>query len=147
MDVAGVPSPKIDWDSFNLRGEWKEFREHVDLVFSGPLKCKGEEKCSYLLLWTGEKGKYILNTWNFAEDKAKVLKNYNDRFEAYVMHKKNTIFARYKFHKKMPWTNETLELLVTKLKLFAYANKDEMVRDRIVFGIHSAKAREKLLNV
>lgn len=28
-----------------------------------------------------------------------------------------------------------------------YANEEEMVRDRIVFGIHSPKVREKLLSV
>jgi hypothetical protein len=28
-----------------------------------------------------------------------------------------------------------------------YANKDEMVRNRIVFGIHSPHVREKLLDV
>ena len=40
---------------------------------------------------------------------------------------------------------------MTELRLLVkdcdYANKDEMVRDRIVFGIHSPRVREKLLNV
>ena len=145
-----MPSPKINWDSPNLPGEWKRFRQHVDLMFSGPLSSKKEEeRCSYLLLWIGEKGRDIFNTWTLTVDEAKLLKSYYDRFEAYVMPKKNTIFARYKFHEKMQGSNETLEQFVTELleQDCAYANQDEMVRDRIVFGIHSTKVREKLLNV
>ncbi|KAJ8351148.1 hypothetical protein SKAU_G00226240 [Synaphobranchus kaupii] len=69
MDTAGVPSPKIDWDSPNLPGEWKKFKQHVQLMFSGPLTGKGEEeKCSYLLLWIGEKGRDIFNTWTLTVD-------------------------------------------------------------------------------
>ena len=73
---------------------------------------------------------------------------YYDRYEAYVLPKKNTIFARYKFHEKVQGANETLEQFATELKLLvkdcAYANEDEMVRDRTVIGIQSAKVREKL---
>lgn len=98
MDIAGVPSPKINWDSSNLPGEWKKFRQHVQLMFTGPLRSKNQaEKCSYLLLWVGEKGRDIFNTWALTEDAAKELTTYYDRFEEYVMPKKNTIFARYRF--------------------------------------------------
>lgn len=152
MDFNGVPSPRINWDSLDLPGEWKKFRQHAELMFSGPLKKKGEdEKCSYLLLWSGEKGRDIFNTWTLTAEEDKVLKSYYDRFEAYVIPKKNTIFARFKFHEKIQQPSESFEQFVTALKLLVkdcdYANNDEMVRDRIVFGIHSAKVREKLLNV
>lgn len=33
------------------------------------------------------------------------------------------------------------------MKDCAYANGDEMIRDHIVFGIHSPAVREKLLNI
>jgi hypothetical protein len=52
---------------------------------TGPLKDRGEEeKCSYLLLWIGEKGRDINNTWTLTVAESKVLKTYYDRFEAYV---------------------------------------------------------------
>lgn len=152
MDFAGVPMPQINWDSLDLPGEWKKFKQHAELMFSGPLKKKEEEeKCSYLLLWSGEKGRDIFNTWALGDNEAKLLKTYYDKFEAYVIPKKNTIFARYKFHEKIQQPGESFEGFVTALKLLVkdcdYANKEEMVRDRIVFGINSTKVREKLLNV
>lgn len=151
MDVTGVPSPKINWDAPDLPGEWKKFKQHVELMFSGPLRSKSQvEKCSYLLLWAGEKGRDIYNSWTLTDEAAKLLKTYYDEFEKYVLPKKNTIFARYKFNEKVQGTNESLEQFITELKLLvkdcAYANDDEMVRDRIVFGVQSAKVREKLLN-
>ncbi len=152
MDIAGVPSPKINWESPNVPGEWKKLRQHVELMFTGPLWSKNQaEKCSYLLLWVGEKGRDIFNKWALTEDEAKELKTYYERFKEYVMPKKNTIFARYKFNEKVQGANETLEQFATELKLLVKecdcANEEEMVRDRIVFGIHSPKVREKLLSV
>ena len=42
----------MDWDAENLPERWKRFRQHVELMFSGPLAAKKEEeKCSYLLMW------------------------------------------------------------------------------------------------
>ena len=101
MDVAGVPSPHMDWDSINLPVAWRKFKLHVELMFKGPFKKRTEEeKCSYLLLWVGEKGRDIYYTWILTEAEAKVLKSYYDRFEAYVLPKSNVLYARYKFHEK-----------------------------------------------
>lgn len=54
MEAYGVPAPRMDWDSSNLPDAWRRFKQ---LMFSGPLKDKSEEqKCSFLLLWLGDKG-------------------------------------------------------------------------------------------
>lgn len=65
----------MDWDSSSLPDAWKKFCQHVELMFSGPLRSKREEeKCSYLLLWVGEKGRNVLNTWTLTADEEKLLK-------------------------------------------------------------------------
>lgn len=145
MDIAGVPSPKINRDLPNICGEWKKFRQHVQLMFTGLLQSKNQaERCSYLLLWVGEKGRDIFNTWAVTEDAAKELMTYYERFEEYVMLKKNTIFARYRFNEKVQGANEPLEQFATKLKLkdCDYAYEEGMVCYRILFGIHSPKEGE-----
>nr|XP_049581908.1 cartilage intermediate layer protein 1-like [Syngnathus scovelli] len=56
MDIPGVPAPVMDWDASNLPEAWRKFKLHVSLMFSGPFKAKEEEeRCSYLLLWVGDK--------------------------------------------------------------------------------------------
>lgn len=92
----------MNWDAGNLPEAWRKFKLHVELMFSGLFKKKGEdEKCSYLLLWVGKRGKDIFNTWTLEEDERKVLRTYYECFEAYVSPKINVIFARYKFHEKV----------------------------------------------
>lgn len=106
MDFAAVPSPHMNWESSNSPDVWHKFRQHAELMFAGPLKTRGEDKkCSYLLLWIGEKGRD--NTWALTTDEAKVLKTYYDKYEAYVMPKTNTIFARYKFHERIQGPTES----------------------------------------
>uniref|UniRef100_A0A1A8L2U7 Gypsy retrotransposon integrase-like protein 1 n=1 Tax=Nothobranchius pienaari TaxID=704102 RepID=A0A1A8L2U7_9TELE len=151
MDSSGVPAPRMDWDSANLPDAWRRFVQHVKLMLSGPLSSKSEEtQCSYLLLWVGERGRDIYNTWQLSEEEAKKLTTYLDRFEQYLMPKTNTIFARYKFNKRLQGEGESFEHFVTELKLLVkqcgYENSDEMVRDRIVFATSFPQVREKLLS-
>ena len=49
-------------ESLNALGR-RKFTRTLELMFSGPLAAtKEEEKCSYLLVWCGEKGRDIANT-------------------------------------------------------------------------------------
>ena len=84
MDTASS-NPKYNRDSDDLVGEWKAFRQHVEFVFKGPLRSKNEEeRFCYSMLWVGEKGRRIFSTWNITDAQQKVLKEYYDRFQAYV---------------------------------------------------------------
>ena len=82
MGLAGLKCPRMDWETENLPERWKRFRQHVELMFSGPLIAKKEEeKCSYWLIWCGEKGRDIANTWSDVTDEdKKKLKKYFERF-------------------------------------------------------------------
>lgn len=59
------------------------------------------------------------------------------------------MFARYKFHNKVQGPTEPVEQFITELLLLAqdceFHDKNEMVRDSIVFGTNSSKVREKLI--
>ena len=72
MDLSGIPTPHMDWESNNLVASWKKFKQHCELIFAGPLKQKSEEvKVTYLLLWIGDTGRDIFNTWAIPGDEAK----------------------------------------------------------------------------
>jgi len=83
MDFYDVPTPRMDWDSTNLPEAWRRFQQHAQLMFNGPL-CEKEEadKCSYLLLWIGEKGRDVYKTWMLTGDKAKKLQTYYNKYNA-----------------------------------------------------------------
>lgn len=152
MDALSGAIPTMDWSSNDLEGQWKSFVQHVNFTFSGPLKKKSEEeKCAYLMIWVGQKGREIYSTWNLSEEDRKSLKEHLDRFEAYVKPRTNLIYNRYKFHSRFQTEGETLDQFVTDLKLLVkecnYQEADNMVRDRLVIGIQNTKIREKLVNV
>lgn len=89
----------------------------------GPFKKKSEEeKCSYLLLWIGDKCQNAI-TWTLTEDERKVLKTYYDRFQAYVEAKVNVIFARYKFQEKVQGANGIFATRQNKRKSCAVPQK------------------------
>lgn len=151
MDSYGVPAARMDWDSTNLPEAWSCFKQHAELIFTGPLRKKEEvDKCSHLLLCIGEKGCDVFNTWTLTADEAKKLKTYYDKYTAYITPKANPIYARYKFHERMQGEHESIEKFVTELKLLvkdcAYQNSDEIIIDRIVFAANSPHVRKKLLS-
>ena len=39
---SSVQVPQMDWESQNLPETWKKFKEHAELMFSGPLAEKSE---------------------------------------------------------------------------------------------------------
>jgi hypothetical protein len=71
MDLLSGSTPAMDWTSDDLECQWKSILQHVIFIFSGPLKKKNEdEKCAYLMIWVGQKGRdiYMYSTWNLNED-------------------------------------------------------------------------------
>ena len=56
-ELAGLPTPRMDWSSTDAPQALKKFKNLCELYFSGPLKDKSEEEqVSYLLIWSGEEG-------------------------------------------------------------------------------------------
>ena len=72
MDSILGATLMMEWESNDLEGALKRFYTHVNFMFTGPLKKKTEEeKCSYLMLCVGEKGRNIYSTWTLSEEDAK----------------------------------------------------------------------------
>ena len=147
--------PTMNWEANDLETSWKSFQQHAEFVFSGPLKAKTEvEKCSYLMIWVGEKGRNIYSTWSdFSADDKKELSKYYGRFENYVKPRSNEVYNRYKFQTRSQNDPESFDQFVTELKLLVKDCRyhpeevNKVVRDRIVIGVRSNKIREKIINV
>ena len=75
-----------------------------------------------------------------------------EAFETHVQPKSNPVFARYKFNNEVQGDN-SIEQFVTRLKVmskdcsFDESYINDMIRDRLVFGMRSQDIRKKLLTV
>lgn len=145
--------PKMDWSAGDLPTAFKNFKAHCEFMFGGPLKSKEEEdKCNYLMLWVGDKGRDIYSTWTITAEEKKLLNTYYTNFEAYCKPKSNQIYSRYMFKSRVQKDGEPFEQFVMDLKLLikecGYETenlRDKMVRDHIVFGIRNGKIRQELI--
>lgn len=82
-------------------------------------------------------------------DEKKKLEPHYKRYLAHVQPQLNPIFAHFKFNNENQGASK-VEQFVTRLRVLAEdwnygKSKDEMIRDRIVFGTSSQKVREKLI--
>ena len=44
MALSGVDVAKMQWVGDNLREDWRRFKQHAELMFSGPLKSRSKHK-------------------------------------------------------------------------------------------------------
>jgi hypothetical protein len=68
-DLIGFEPPKIDWTPGpGLAQRLKRFRQKCELLFDVPLKARtNEQRCRYVLLWAGDYGLDLHNTWDLSE--------------------------------------------------------------------------------
>ena len=150
MDSTQFSTPTINWNSPNLKHAWNKFKRNPKLMFIGPLSGKAEtKKCSYLLIWVGEKDRDIFNRFSIADYEQTVVTHLS-KFDVYVELIANPLFTRYQFYKRNQDHTETVEQYVTSLKILAkecaFGNsEDERNIDRLVFGIRNDRIRDKLL--
>jgi hypothetical protein len=143
----------MDWESSNLPEAWEKFKRHTELVFKGPLKDKKEEeRIAYVLLWIGDKGRDVYQTWQLSDEENKSLEAHYKRFQTYVQPKLNSVFARFRFYNEVQGA-DSIDKFITRLRLRAQDCKfkdngiqDEMIRDRLVIGTNNTRIREKLIN-
>ena len=73
------------------------------------------------------------------------------KFAEYCQPRKNVPFERYKFNKRTQESGESYEQYKTTLRKLSEAcefdtiTPNEILRDRLIFGIHDTKVRERLL--
>ena len=153
MNMSGITPPSMDWESSNLPEAWEKFKRHTELVFKGPLKDKKEEeRIAYVLLWIGDKGRDVYQTWQLSDEENKSLEAHYKRFQTYVQPKLNSVFARFRFYNEVQGA-DSIDKFITRLRLRAQDCKfkdngiqDEMIRDRLVIGTNNTRIREKLIN-
>lgn len=128
----------MKWEVKDLPTAFKSFKAHAKCMFNGPLHSKDEEiKCSYKMMWAGEKVDKFTLRGNYQQQRKQYLKVHYEKFESYYKPKSNTIYSSFMFKSRVQKEGETFEHFVTDLKLFINdcnynaGITGEMIRDHI----------------
>ena len=149
-DLAGLPTPRMDWSSTDAPQALKKFKNLCQLYFSGPLKDKSEEEqVSYLLIWSGEEGIELVSTWTLTADDKKKLSTYWEKFEEYVAPRSNFRLAPYKLRTLKQEPGESVDSFLKKVRILVteckYTNPTEHIIDALIFGSNNPRVQSKLL--
>ena len=137
----------------NLAKNWRRWKQRYELFMTATEASKKSVKIqsSMLLHLIGEDALEVFNTFEFGseEDKEKpveILKKFDD----YCNPKRNLTVERHIFNSRMQLPGESIDKYITdlrlKVKTCEYGTMaDEMIKDRIVVGVHSDIVRGRLL--
>ena len=147
------PPPNFDIHDRNAAESWKEWRQRWECyALATELNSKpAEVQVSVLLTVIGTEAHKVFNTFQLTEEEKKSLRAVLDAFGKYCQPYVNTAFERYRFNLRGQGPGESFEQYVTALRQIALRcdfeniTPDQILRDRIMFGITDNKVRDRLL--
>jgi hypothetical protein len=137
--------------NFNRPEEWPKWLRRFERfrTVAGLTDKEEEVQVNTLIYTMGPEGDEILRSFRLSQEDEKKYKVVKDRFEAHFVKRKNIIFERAKFNLRKQGEGEPVDSFITDLYSLAehcqYGDlHDELIRDRIVVGLHDATLSQKL---
>ena len=149
--MASYQIKPIEPFNFKRPEEWPQWIRRFERfrVASG-LSSKSEvNQVNTLVYSMGAKADDIFQSFNLGEEQAKVYNTVKDKFDSHFVKRRNVIFERVKFNRRVQQEGESVDDFIIGLYSLAehcdYGQlHDQMVRDRIVVGIRDSQLSEKL---
>ena len=153
-ELSGIRPPIMDWSQNDLPSAFREFRLYCELIFKGPLSEKSAEaKVTYILLWIGQEGIRVFESWGLADDHgdrkdpAKIF----GRFEQHFEPKTNFRLNRFHLHGYRQSANESIDDFMSRCKLqakqckFNDQERSNRLIEQLIVGTRHKKIQEQLL--
>ena len=149
------PPPALEIHDTQAAEKWKRFKRAWDsyLLATGLSEKSEAVQVATLLIIIGEEAREVFSTFEWASDgDEKKIKPVLERFEQYCEPRKHIPFERYRFNRRCQEPGESYDQYRTALRklaegcAFEAITPDEILRDRLVFGVRDSKTRERLLS-
>ena len=154
---AHLPVPKpLNIHSAEAAEEWKHWRKTWE---NYALATELKDKEAQVLVATpltiiGNDANRVFETFEWTDENHKTdIEQVLNKFETYTKPRINIPLERYRFNCRQQESNESIDRYVTALRQlackcdFSTVTPDELLRDRILFGITDCTVRERLLRV
>lgn len=153
--ATSFASPQMNWDAPDPITAFARFKQKCQLMFSSVLKdADDEEKVSYILLWSGEKGLDLYNSWTFTkeEDRKKPAIIF-ERFENQLEPKTSHRIHRYTLQGMRQEQGEPVDDFISRLKNLAAkcqfrdnAEVEDRVLDQLIWGSRNPDVQKSLIS-
>ena len=113
---------------------------------------EGDIQVATFLTAIGPEARKVFKTWNLSATKRKDIKDVIERFDNYCNQRKNIPLERSLFNSQQQEPGKLFDRYVTAIRqiankcTFGAITPDDLLRDRIIFGIADTKVRERLLH-
>lgn len=150
MEKYFKPPEPLNLDG-NIAENWRKFQQKFENFMKAcSLNEESEErKVAVLLNFVGDDALDLFNTFEPLTNQQRTLQNVLGQFKNHCEPKKNEIYERFLFNSIVQKEGQTFDAFLTELrtavKSTGYSKGEEMVRDRLVFGVHDKSTQEKLL--
>ena len=152
--ATSFASPQMNWDAPDPITAFARFKQKCQLMFSSVLKdADDEEKVSYILLWSGEKGLDIYNSWTFTkEEERKKPAIIFERFENQLEPKTSHGIHRYTLQGMRQEQSEPVDDFISRLKNLAAkcqfrdsTEVEDRVLDQLIWGSKNPDVQKSLI--
>lgn len=142
--------PTMNWDADDVVEAFKKFKQKSQLAFKSFLKgTTDEEKVSYILLWLGEKGLDIFNSWSLTEPDCNNPGIVLERFANHMEPKSNHRIHRYEFQGLRQDPQETTDTFLSRLRNVAkkcrFGDEDDRIVDQLIWGCAHQEVQKSLI--
>lgn len=151
-DLTGITPPSFDWQSNNLPTAFDNFEQYCKLIFTGPLSKKSDaEKVTFLLLWLGQEGIKVYNSWDLTDQEKAKPEVVFEKFKKHFEPKSNFRINRYHLHNYRQQSNESTDDFIARCKIQARKCKytdaalHEKLIEQLILGTRHKKIQESLL--
>ncbi len=143
----------MDWETNDSILAFGKFKQKCELMFKSILKdADGEEQVSYILLWVGEQGLDIYNSWSFVDEEGKDPKKILNRFMEHLEPRTNHRIHRYTLQGMRQEQGESVDNFVAKIKNIGtkckFSGNEELedrLLDQLIWGTNDPEVQKSLI--
>jgi len=150
LTMGDITSPRMDWSSADLATALKMFKQRCKLYFDVK-GIKDDKQVNHILLFAGEEGLKIYNSWSLSAEEAGKPDVVWERFTSHIDPKANFRIARFQLQ-KMKQEDESIDSYVSRIKLQAFKCQfrdeteiQERVIEQIIMGTRYSEVQKDLL--
>ena len=142
--------PRMNWSSADIAGTFSLFKQKCQILFAVK-EIKRENMVNYILMYIGDEGLRIYNSWTLSENDKADPNVVWKKFEAHIEPKVNFRVQRFYLQKYSQSETESIDDYMARCKLqalkckFSQNEAEERLIEQLIVGTNLSELQKELL--